>query len=259
VSGIPGTYRNEQPSEVLEPRFFPPGTVGITAGELSRFTSFSHAMYGVTANLPPGSGVHTQCGADICGNLNTICRRAEQFDGDWLWIMGDDHVFPGDILLRLLADMYGEDLDIVVPHCLKRNPGREPVVFSHRDDEGWLHVAELPERGLTKVHAAGSAGMLIRRRVLDAVGDPWFTPSAIGLAEDVLFCEKANALGFEVVCDPDILLGHTSIHTVWPSFKDGRWHVDLIHDHRETVFMRRIHEDFDLVQKLEPMTKEVTA
>lgn len=246
---VPPTFKSapEPFVDPLDPRNYPPGTVGIIAQEIARFTSFAHCMYAVMANLPPGSGEHTQCGSDICENMNMICRTHAEHGGDWLWVMGDDHYFPGQILLRQLALMYEHDLDILVPHCLKRNPGWEPVVYSHRDEDGWLHVAELPESGLVEVYAAGSAGMLIRSRVLEEIGSPWFTPGDERLSEDVLFCEKATAAGFKIHCAPELLLGHTALHVVWPAWHDGRWHIEHVHDQREVIPVRRLHEEFDVV------------
>lgn len=257
MSGIPGIYKNQdrRNGQLPDPRRFPPGTVGVTAAEIARFTSFTHSLAGVTAALPPGSGLILQCSVDICGNLNTICRN---YRGEWVWIMGDDHVFDQGILLRLLEHLEKPGVDVVVPHCLKRTPGWEPVVFSHQDDDGWYHIAELPPRGLTQVHAAGSAGMLISRRVLEAVGDPWFTPSQVGLGEDLEFCRKVREAGFGIHCDPEILLGHTSLHTVWPEYRNGRWHVSLLHDQKVSVPITRLHDDYEPIP-LKPVSEEVPA
>ena len=95
--------------------------------------------------------------------------------GDWLWIMGDDHLFDPDILNRLLA----RELDVVVPLVAKRMPPFEPVIFSRLvDAEGHVYkkyrYEQLPTSGLLEVPVAGTAGMLVRRPVLNAVGDPWF-------------------------------------------------------------------------------------
>jgi hypothetical protein len=196
----------------------PPGTVGVIGGDLGRFAAFNISMWGVIAHLPMGSNARYARGVDVSGNCNSIIR---DFVGEWVWMMGDDHYFAPDILLRLLE----HDVDVVVPHCLKRTPPWPAVVYSHQDEDGWYHTAKLPKEGLTEIYAAGSAGMLIRRRVLEALEDPWFRPApdAEGLNEDLYFCQKVREAGFKIYCDPAIPLGHIATYNIFP-----KWHNDEV-------------------------------
>lgn len=210
---VPGTYlnRNGDAGGVL---------VGVLSNELARFSGFFQSLLGVMGCLPAGSGLGWAKGVNIPKACNSLAAQMLGGSYGWLWIMGDDHTFEPNIVARLLA----HDVDIVVPHCLKRYPPWEPVVWD-RDGEFYVHP-QLPESGLTEVHAAGSAGMLIRRRVLEAVEPPWFE----GRNEDIGFCEKARAAGFDVYCDPEILLGHITLATVQPTWSDGQWHPEMVHD-----------------------------
>jgi hypothetical protein len=220
LNRVPGTYQNgHAPRGVM---------VGVTSGELARFSSFTTSLIGVMGTLPPGSGMVWAKGVDVSGNCNQLCRKTLAGNYGWLWVMGDDHDFPPDTVLRLLE----HDVDVIVPHCLKRYPPWTPVVFSHQNDDDAYVVADLPESGLVEIHAAGSAGMLIRREVLEAIGDPWFTPSpdAAGLNEDLHFCQKAREAGFRIWCDPEIPLGHIALHTVAPKWEGGQWHPEIVHD-----------------------------
>ena len=227
MSGVPGTYKNygkTTTSGILLPATDPlkteAGTVGVIAGERGSYTAFMVHLMATLSNAPQGSGCIVAMGVDPAGNSNQLCRRTT---GDWLWIMGDDHSFGPDLLPRLLS----HNVDVVVPHCLKRNPPWAPVVYSHQDEDGWYVSADLPAEGLTQIHAAGSAGMLIRRYVLDAIDDPWFTPTkgSVGLNEDLGFCEKVREAGFKIYCDPGAVLGHISHYTVWPHYRDGQWQI----------------------------------
>jgi hypothetical protein len=69
--------------------------------------------------------------------------------------------------------------------------------------------------------------MLIRRRVFDAMTDPWFEAamtSPVQLGEDLYFCDKARALhDFAIHCDLDIVLGHCMTGVVWPVREDEGW------------------------------------
>src|SRR6266498_2105759 len=144
---------------------------------------------------PPGSKLLWTKGVDIVGNMNTMVREMR---GEWLWILGDDHVMDPDLLQRLLA----RNVDVVVPLCLKRSPPYDPVVYSHQNELGEYVGADLPSSGLVEVHAAGSAGMLVSRRVLAELEDPVFESHG-GLNEDLTFCAKARDAGFRIWCDVD--------------------------------------------------------
>src|SRR5262249_40541247 len=69
-----------------------------------------------------------------------------------------------------------------------------------------------------------SAGMLIRRDVIDRLGDPWFRSSGgVFLNEDVMFCQRARAQGFRVFATADVTMGHLGIFNVRPARREGRW------------------------------------
>jgi len=222
------------PSGVPLPSNFPPGLIGVVGGDLSRYSEFGISLCGAIAATPVGTELVYTRGVDVSGNCNEIIRKAMSDPKfEWVWIMGDDHTFEPGTLLRLLEVMHtNEGVDILVPQVLKRTPPWLPVVFSHQNEDGWYVVANLPEKDLTRVHAAGSAGMLIRRHVFEALSDPWFRPApdAAGLNEDLYFCQQAREAGFQIWCKPDITLGHIAIHSVRPSYVNGEWHVAYVFD-----------------------------
>jgi hypothetical protein len=241
VSKVPGTYKSRPleripGTDVPLPTNFPPGTVGVVAGPQARFTAFSNAMYGIISLLPPHARICQTGSVDVSGNCNMIVRQTLEYsDHDWCFIMGDDHEFANSLLLLLLEGLYSsDDVDVLVPHCLKRTPPWTPVVYSHQNEDGWYVAADLPRKGLTQIHAAGSAGMLIRRRVLEALDDPWFQPApdAAGLNEDLYFCQKVREAGFNIYCDPALILGHIAQHTVEPAWNEeaGEWFTGYVFD-----------------------------
>lgn len=232
AAGKPALSR--APSGVPLPTNFPPGLVGVIAGDLSRFSEFNISLCGVIAASPVGTELVYTRGVDVSGNCNEIIRKATSNPKfEWVWILGDDHTFEQGTLLRLLEDLIlNPDIDVLVPHVLKRTPPWPPVVYSHQDRDGYYVAADLPDKGLTRIHAAGSAGMLVRRHVLEALEDPWFRPApdAAGLNEDLYFCQKVRDAGFEIWCDPAIPLGHIAVHSVRPSFEHGEWNVAFVFD-----------------------------
>ena len=195
------------------------GTIGILSGPFSRYAAFTIAL--LNTLKPPDTRLEYTQNTDIVGNMNLICRNMR---GDWLWILGDDHVWEPDLLARLMA----HDVDVVVPLCLTRTAPFAPVVYSGEVEEGvYASAHDLPAGELVQVHAAGSAGMLVKRRVLDAIGDPWFSTDGTGMNEDLTFCRKVRDAGFDIYCDTSALLGHIGTMTVWPTYQDEKWKVEL--------------------------------
>lgn len=213
----------------------PPGIVGVIAQDTARFTMFAASL--TNLEVPAGTGIKWILGHEVAANTNLLAQAMfdEYPSAQWLWIMGDDHTFPADILTRLLD----WEKDIVVPLCLTRNPPYKPVVFSgwvEQDDvpEGMpvgryrrrIVLDEYPQAGLAPVHSAGTAGMLIRRNVFETLDPPWFEHGFVStqeVGEDVYFCDKATEAGFEIYCDLDTKLGHCTTAIVWPVQQADGW------------------------------------
>ena len=121
---------------------------------------------------------------------------------------------------------------MVVPLCLQRAPPYLTLAFSGEDEQAneegtHVHDTDLPSSGLHEVYAAGNAGMLVRKHVLDAIGEPWF--ETFGKQnEDLEFCRKIREAGFKIHVDLDNLLGHIAQMIVWPDWKnDYEWGIRM--------------------------------
>jgi hypothetical protein len=207
-----------------------PGTIALPTSEIGRFAMFTVSLAGT--RQPERTHLQVMASASVTENLNQIIRQLRDED-EWVWILGDDHVWRSDCLTGLLEALDDNpEADIVVPLVTRRNPPWQLVLFHEAGsyDDGmpkWQPYGwdEIPEAGQFEVDAAGSAGMLIRRPVLDAIGDPWFESSGqVILNEDVVFCLKARALGFRIFASADQSMGHLGIFNVRPMRRDdGRW------------------------------------
>jgi len=199
----------------------PPGAVGITSGELTRYAEFSISM--LKLRVPRGTRFVWTRGVGIAGNCNEIIRKTLAFTeprAEWMWLMGDDHTFSPDLLLQLLD----RDVPIVTPLCAFRTPPFNPhlYAFAPPDDPipfRMLPWSAVPHTGLHKVDATGSAGMLMRRSVMETLTDPWFevgrtAPDALG--EDLWLCKKLRDAGIPLALDCDHRLGHQTTVTVVP-------------------------------------------
>lgn len=214
----------------------PPGVICIASGELARYPHFTHSMLNVLR--PKGTQVHMGIGLNVAANFNSGVRQMMATPGlEWVWIMGDDHEFDHTTLLRLLD----HELDIVVPLVVRRQPPFIPVLFKKPHDDTPLgqfppfYWHELPPDGLIGpeegLYTCGSAGMLIRRHVIEAMPDPWFEMGKMGkdlTNEDTFWCKKVQDAGFKIYADCSIYMDHWTPISLRPVLAEsGEWTVAL--------------------------------
>lgn len=203
------------------------GTIGVAASRNARFSAFTECL----ANLvkPPDTTVLIKTGIDIATNRRDIVRQALEDGDDWVLFVDDDMVFEPGHLLQLLS----HDLPVVASLYINRTPPFYVMAFGKRktQPDGWgkswipVSLDGAPEEGLAEVIAAGTAGMLIRREVFEAIDyDSWFIQD--GTSDDIAFCERVTEAGFKIYLDLAAPMGHISIHEVWPKYNQG-WYVGL--------------------------------
>lgn len=205
-----------------QPDPFAPGLVAVAADEAGRFTRFALSMQALW--LPPGSSTVWQVGNDIAGSRNAACAKLGP-EHDWVWFIDDDHAFDYDLLHGLLA----RNVDIVGPLCLRRV---QPFLPTATVDGDFMDITRYAPDELVEVQQTGSSGMLIRRRVLDAIEPPWFELET-DVSEDIVFCRKACAAGFRIHVDMGQRLGHMTTAVIWPAHdavpgeEEPRWHTSF--------------------------------
>jgi glycosyl transferase family 2 len=201
-----------------------PGLIGILGQENSRFTSFWTSIYAMQ-NPPPGTAIRTLMGNNIAASRNELCRSMLASDAQWLWMLDDDHIFGEETLSKLLK----AGRDIIVPFVLTRHPPFRPVTFAgapsaSTGERERVVMEEIHGDGLRRVQGAGAAGMLVRRKVLEQIGDPWFYTDTSGSGEDLRFCDMALEHGFDIWLHLGIPMGHSTVASVWPAIQaDGSW------------------------------------
>lgn len=209
------------------PRRFPPGCVVVNTARTGRYAEFWWCFERLL--VPQGTRKDVVYGINNARQLNKMIRKMPG-DAQWLFILDDDHVFSPDILVRLLR----HGVDIVCAMYLQRGEPFDPLVYSGQADGfkrlGWGPIVK-HGRGLVPVEGTGNGGMLLSRRVLDAVGDPWFevgkTQSDLG-GKDLWFAHKARQQGFQTYIDTETRMGHITHCAVWPDVDaDGNWSVQL--------------------------------
>lgn len=203
------------------------GSIGVIAQDNNRYTMFSVCL--TRLKHPPNTRIDWGISQDIAGARNTLVKRSLDIGSEWIMFIDDDHVFSPDLLNNMLA----HDKDIVSALYMRRAGDHSPLAYSHRSDDGLyapINLTELPGEGLLKIYACGAGGLLIRSEVFRAISDDpdWFEMGRVtgtnwNASEDIIFCEKAQAAGFDIWLDLGSPMGHMAPSAVWPSFIDGEW------------------------------------
>lgn len=211
-----------------------PGMIAVCSGNLTRYPKMWLSL--ATVEKPAGTILQLSQGAGIAQNRNASVRAFLQTSGEWIWFMDDDHTFESPKVLQILLAM---EKDIAAPLVLRREPPHATVAYDRFTPKeaaeagkpwGWHAYRLDPAQtsGSVKVLAVGTGGMLIRRRVIEALEDPWFEVGQLRteeLSEDLWFCEKARRKGFEVWMSLDARISHVTPVAVWPVIHDGEWHT----------------------------------
>lgn len=215
------------------------GVIGYASHYLGRYREFDQCL--TQLKYPEGSIVDPQIGMNVALHFNNMIRTMLREDYEWVWILGDDHVFNSNLLMNLLD----HDVDVVIPLCLTRCYPYKTVIYQ-QGTIGNRHVGDdflNGKEGLLDItnYACGNAGMLIKRHVADAIDSPWFENNIIDRefgASDLVFSEKIKVNGFKLFIDTDSPLGHITHMAVWPTRdKEFNYSAKVEHIHKESSYI----------------------
>jgi len=186
---------------------FPKGTIVVAASFLARYYEFSMSLEGL--QVPDGTRLNLARSCDVAHNFNQGVRKME---GDWVFFMGDDHGFDPHVLLKLLE----RDKPVIQPLVVSKIAPWRPCIMHGPYKVGMpvYRWDEIPTKGvweLPKGDFVGQAGMLVKKEVLDDIGDPWFLPGQLEqdrLQEDLYFCQRLQEKGYTIYQDSDQILSH---------------------------------------------------
>lgn len=195
------------------------GTVaGGFAHSLVRFLGHDSAESG---RIFSGGGyISMESGTNVSRARNDVVRAFLDLRGvPWLWMLDADMTFEPDTLDRLMATAHHVNRPIVGGLCYGvRHDGRPfPTLYRITGQGQVLRIEEPPTSGLFDVDATGAACLLVHRSVFERIAAEypppltWFAETvAFGQvwSEDITFCVRARAAGFQTVVDCDVRLGH---------------------------------------------------
>ncbi len=205
-----------------------PGIIGTASCTNPRYRSFDKCHHSV--EKPDNTGLMWADTINVAWNFNQMCELIMKSpEYEWLWLLGDDHVFKPDLLMKLLA----RDVDIITPLCLRRHPPYTPTINGPVEEGhpvlGWESIEG--KSGVIEVSACGNAGMLIKRHVIEKIGGDWHRAgchkSGVG-GPDLWFCYKAKEAGYKILIDTENKIGHLEPMSIWAE-KDaqGNWQARI--------------------------------
>ena len=170
-------------------------------------------------------------------NANHVFERAQKFEADYLMMIETDIDYMGedDVIGRMIA--YNQDAVSGIYYGGKY-PHR-PLIHNFTDTPGELFLPGItPENEAYFMDAVGSGFILLSKNILDAftpevvseLGKPYdflWKDGKIIWRQDLAFCWRLKQLGFKILIDPSIKLGHVKQQVV------TKTHWDLSRDHME--------------------------
>lgn len=156
----------------------------------------------------------------VYDSRNKLGKKALEMGADLVLWLDSDMVFEPNLLVDMVETLEKENLDILSGVYYRRSEPFTPVLFdkTERTPANQIKVSEfeeIPKEGLFEVGSCGFGCVLMRAQVLfDVMAHYLDLFSPIGRSgEDVAFCVRAKELGYKIMADPSIVLGHAS-HTI---------------------------------------------
>ena len=158
-------------------------------------------------------------GSLIYTSRDQIAKRALSDEAELVMWFDSDMVFNPDTLIRMLK-FIDAGADIVTGVYYRRTPPFTPTIFKTMEIDPetgaaeWTPFDEIPKEPF-EVAACGFGCVLMRTEVFVAVFAKFgymFTPIG-NVGEDIAFSWRARQVGYKIIADPSIKLGHVG-HTI---------------------------------------------
>lgn len=126
-----------------------------------------------------------------------------------LWL-DSDMIFADDVFDKLLST----NAEFATGVCRSRHGLYRYCIFETEHK----YVEKLPDKPF-EVFMCGLACVLMKTSVLQHIAEKnnghCFVPTQY-FGEDLQFCTRAQAMGYRIICHPDVKVGHLAKVEVWP-------------------------------------------
>lgn len=170
-------------------------------------------------------------GSNISKGRNLLVRQFLSTDGEWALLIDSDMTFPPDLIPRMLAVATVSGARIIGGLCVMvTDTGPMPTLYGHNTEPGRCAtrvMLDYPDNALINAAATGTACLLVHRGVFERMRDaapegerdyPWFAETVRRgewVSEDIEFCLRAGELGYRIVVDTSLQIGHVKRGRVW--------------------------------------------
>jgi len=234
---------------------FGPVAVCVPSSTIPRYMQFELSIEGI--RVPADSFISRMMSGSPAANKNSGIRAVlygneekkiePRPDITHFFFQDDDQHFDPNHVLQLLQ----RRVPVVASLTCSRFPPFPPIVFKGEkilpngarrgDGMSWEEIDGL--KGLQPVFAIAGAGVLVERRVIEAIPDPWFELGKMDpeqMAEDLYFYEKVRNAGFPIYADFDTVMGHCFTGAAWPTIgPDGRWTIKIVFENGDSIRLGR--------------------
>lgn len=180
------------------------------------------------------AAVQFAAGSLVYDARNRLSQIAVENDFDRVLWLDSDMSFEPDFFERMSEALEESGADIVTALYFTRRPPYKPLVYSQCDyvfqgDDARIDVTlvdKIPDARF-EVAACGFGGVLMKADVLKEIRSQKGLPFSpiYGLGEDLSFCVRARALGKTMICDPNIMMGHSAKVIVGGPDYVNRWNA----------------------------------
>lgn len=165
-----------------------------------------------------------QIGSLVYMSRDNLAQQAIQMGADRILWLDSDMVFGPDVLSTLSRTMKETKADMVTGVYFRRVEPFTPVLYEKlelKDGQvSYKDWGELPKEDVFEVAGCGFGCVLMNTDVAMSILAKFhemFTPLG-NMGEDLAFCWRARQLGYKIVCNQTLPLGHVGYNVVTRGF-----------------------------------------
>ena len=177
--------------------------IGIPTASAHLHRKFFQSLMGLTYPEHADVDINIIEGYQLPFARNRIVQNSLEKNVDYLLFIDADMIFPSDLLIRLLK----HNIPMVNALAFKRIKPHYPCIFKWNEGDGCYETVPY-HGGLLEVDATGMAAHLIHLDVFKKMKQPWYYYRDDIFSSDLTFCENAKKLGFKIIIDTDLKIGH---------------------------------------------------
>lgn len=172
--------------------------------------------------LAPDASVTYTMSSRLAHNRNELAHQFIASGREWMLTIDDDMMFDAEQVLNGIALAAERGVSVLGALAFGDDGGQVFSTVMVKDPSGsggYLKAGQWPENAIQKVDATGTALLLVHRQAMLDIAEQfkdrhphqWFEEDirdGLAIGEDVTFCERAKAAGYDIYVHTGIKTGH---------------------------------------------------